>query len=229
MIATFSNVTKHYSSGEGITDVSFSIPKGQVIGLLGINGSGKSTTMKLLSGLLQAQRGEVLINATKPRASRHNVAFLGDRLGFSSWMNPSHMSRFMETFYDDFDVDKFKSLIQELKIPPKPLSEMSKGQQQKLKLAATMARQVHLYLLDEPLSGIDLIARTGILKSLVANWDKNSSIVMATHEIKDVEPFLDRSLFLAAGSLQADEDTKTITANGTTVAERFIEIMEPNS
>ena len=168
MIVSFNNVTKHYSSGEGVTGLSFSLDRGQVIGLLGLNGSGKTTTMKIISGLLQPQSGSVEILGQTPRQGRRHIAFLGDRQSFPSWMAPKDMLRFMTTFYADFQPDRFQQVLKELEIPSKPLDAMSKGQRQKLKLAATIARTADLYLLDEPLSGIDLVARTGILKTLIA-------------------------------------------------------------
>ena len=139
------------------------------------------------------------------------------------------MTRFMTTFYKDFSSARFDSLRNELGVPNKILAEMSKGQQQKLKLAATMARTADLYLLDEPLSGIDLVARTGILKSLVANWNQESSVIIATHEIKDVEPFLDRAIFLSGGSIKSDELAEEIRNLGLSVADRFLELMGDQS
>lgn len=225
MIASFSNVTKHYSSGEGVSELSFSVDKGQVIGLLGLNGSGKTTTMKIISGLLHPQSGGVEIMGRAPRDSRRHVAFLGDRQSFPSWMAPKDMRKFMATFYADFQISKFHQLLKELEIPGKPLAEMSRGQRQKLKLVATMARDSKLYLLDEPLSGIDLVARVGILETLVTYWDENSSVVLSTHEINDVDPYLDRAIFLDDGYIKADESAADIRAGGKSVADRFLELM----
>ena len=225
MIVSFNNVTKHYSSGEGVTGLSFSLDRGQVIGLLGLNGSGKTTTMKIISGLLHPQSGSVEILGNTPREGRGHIAFLGDRQSFPSWMAPKDMQRFMETFYSDFQRDKFQQVLKELDIPEKPLDAMSKGQRQKLKLAATIARTADLYLLDEPLSGIDLVARTGILKTLIANWNEESSVVLSTHEIKDIDPYLDRAIFLDNGCLKADEQAEDIRVGGRSVSDRFLELM----
>lgn len=225
MIVSFNNVTKHYSSGEGVSELSFSIDKGQVVGLLGLNGSGKTTTMKIISGLLRPQSGSVEIIGKTPRAGRRHIAFLGDRQSFPSWMAPKDMLRFMTTFYADFQANKFHQLTRELEIPAKPLEQMSKGQRQKLKLAATIARKSDLYLLDEPLSGIDLVARTGILKTLIANWNEESSVILSTHEIKDVDPYLDRAIFLDDGRMKADELAENIRIGGLSVSDRFLELM----
>jgi ABC-2 type transport system ATP-binding protein len=229
MIASFNNVTKHYSSGEGVSELSFSVDHGQVIGLLGLNGSGKTTTMKIIAGLLRPQSGSVEVMGKAPRAGRRHIAFLGDRQSFPSWMTPKDMLNFMVTFYADFQTGKFHQLIKELDIPGKPLEEMSKGQRQKLKLVATMARKSDLYLLDEPLSGIDLVARTGILKTLMAHWNEESSVMVSTHEIKDVDPYLDRAIFLNNGYIKADESAEDIRIGGQSVADRFLELMGGSS
>jgi ABC-2 type transport system ATP-binding protein len=181
--------------------------------------------MKLISGLLKPQSGSAEVMGHAPRIARKHVAFLGDRQGFPSWMAPKDMIKFMQTFYSDFQPQVFRQLAKELDVPGKPLSEMSKGQQQKLKLVATMARKTDLYLLDEPLSGIDLLARTGILKTLMSNWDDHSSVVLSTHEIKDVESYLDRAIFLNDGLLKADESAEDIRSEGKSVADRFLELM----
>ncbi len=225
MIASFSNVTKHYRSGEGVNELNFSVNEGQIIGLLGLNGSGKTTTMKILSGLLHPQSGVVEVMGNAPRQARGHIAFLGDRQSFPSWMAPKDMLKFMKTFYADFQSNKFHQLLTELEIPAKPLEEMSKGQRQKLKLAATMARKSSLYLLDEPLSGIDLVARTGILKTLMASWDEDSAVILSTHEIKDVDPYLDRAIFLDDGYIKEDESAEDIRLSGQSIADRFLELL----
>lgn len=226
MIASFHDVTMAYRGGEGVSGLSFSVGKGEIIGLLGLNGSGKTTTMKIMSGLLRPQSGRVEVLGKSPREGRHHVAYLGDRQSFPSWMGPKDMCKFMATFYKDFSSEKFHQLLTDLGVPNKPLEAMSKGQRQKLKLAATMARKSDLYLLDEPLSGIDLVARTGILKTLIEYWDENSCVILSTHEINDVDPYMDRAIFLnAQGCIQADEKTENIRANGKSVADRFLELM----
>ena len=225
MIARFQAVTKHYTTGDGVTDLNFEIEQGEIIGLLGLNGSGKTTSLKLLSSLLHSNLGQVLIQDKKPKEARHDVAFLGDRQGFPDWMNPTEMARFMRTFYKDFCDDTFLHLRTELNIPNKTLGAMSKGQKQKLKLAATMGRKARLYLLDEPLSGIDLVARHGILESLIGSWGKDSSIILATHEIKDVESYLTRAMFLRDGRLVENESTESLQQKGTSVSERFMQLM----
>lgn len=225
MIVNFNHVSKQYRSGEGVSALNFSVESGQIIGLLGLNGSGKTTTMKLMSGLLKPNSGSIEVAGATPRDGRTHVAFLGDKQSFPSWMAPNDMSRFMQTFYADFQPEKFHFLSRELDVPNKPLSEMSKGQQQKLKLVATMSRTTDLYLLDEPLSGIDLVARTGILKALIANWDQSTSVIMSTHEIKDVETYLDRAIFLASGQIKADQTAEEIQEGNQSISDRFLEIM----
>lgn len=225
MIACFENVSKRYLSGDGIVSASFKISTGEIIGLLGLNGSGKTTSLKILSGLLQPTGGKASIMGVSPRDGRKNVAFLGDGEGFPSWMSPRDMTRFMKTFYRDFDEKQFHSMCSDLDVPQKSLGEMSRGQKQKLKLSLTMSRRVKLYLLDEPLAGIDLVARTGILKSLMSSWTVQSSVVLATHEIKDVEPHLNRAIFVRDGRVLADEGRQQIDDLGLSVSERFLQLM----
>jgi ABC-type multidrug transport system, ATPase component len=226
MIASFKEVSKHYSSGDGVEALSFSVERGQIIGLLGLNGAGKTTTMKLMAGMLHPQSGTIDVMGKPPREGRHNVAFLGDRQSFPSWMAPKDMHKFMATFYRDFQPDKFYQLMKDLDVPEKPLEQMSRGQRQKLKIVATMARKAALYLLDEPLSGIDLVARTGILKTLIEYWDEDSCVILSTHEIKDTDPFLDRAIFIGNdGCIKADETTESMREQGLGVADRFLQVL----
>ncbi|SMF22872.1 ABC-2 type transport system ATP-binding protein [Alteromonadaceae bacterium Bs31] len=226
MIASFKQVTKHYSSGDGVEALSFSLGRGEIIGLLGLNGAGKTTTMKLMAGMLHPESGSIDVMGKSPKAGRHHVAFLGDRQSFPSWMAPRDMHKFMAAFYSDFQPDKFYLLLEELDVPHKRLDQMSKGQRQKLKIVATMARKADLYLLDEPLSGIDLVARTGILKTLIQYWDENTCVLISTHEIKDIDPFLDRAIFIGSdGCIKADETTEAMREQGLGVADRFLQVL----
>lgn len=225
MLAQLSNVTKTYGSKEGVSDLSFGLEAGYVVGLLGLNGSGKTTLMKLISGLLKPTAGTVEVRGQSPRRSRQTVAFLGDKVGFPSWMKPGQIAGMMGSFYCDFSQEVFNQALESLEVPLRPIGTMSKGQQQKLRLAATMARRTSLYLLDEPLSGIDIVARHSILESLMQFWDQKTTVVITTHEIKDVEPFLNRALLLKTGRLVDDLDVAELRESGGTVADRFLSIM----
>ena len=225
MIAQFKNVSKFYQAGDGISNISFSVAPGQIIGLLGLNGSGKTTIMKLLCGLLHPDSGEITIAGKSPRAGRSNLAFMNDRQSFPSWMTPKDIARFMSNFYADFSIERFNEMMNAINVPTKEIGEMSRGERQKLKIVALMARDTHLYLLDEPLSGIDLVARTGILKVLLQNWSENSSVILSTHEINDADPFLDRALFMEKGTLVSDENLEDVRQSGQSVADRFLTIM----
>lgn len=225
MIARLDNVTRTYRNGEGVFELSLGIPGGQVIGLLGLNGSGKTTTMKLISGLLRPAAGEITVRDGPPRAQRRHVAWLGDRMGFPTWMSPRHVAGFMGALFRDFRPDVYQTLLDRLEIPAGPLSNMSRGQQQKLKLAATMARDTDLYLLDEPLSGVDLITRTSILQNLPEFRRQGASVMISTHEIRDAEPILDRALFLQDGRLRGDLTAQDLQAEGRSVSDAFLQIL----
>lgn len=226
MIAQLNQVTKSYGSKEAVSDLSLSIPEGQVIGLLGLNGSGKTTIMKLISGILQPNKGEVKLCDGSPRQMRSHVTFLGDRQGFPHWMKPSGMAKMMDALYEDFASDVFFDLVNSLDVPKGPIGEMSRGQQQKLRLATTMARKTDLYLLDEPLAGIDIVARSAILESLMAYWNPNSTLMVSTHEIHDVEPHLTRALFLVEGKILDDFDVASHQSPDMSLAELFVSKMK---
>ena len=224
-IVQLTDVIKAYSSGDAINGVSFVIPRGQIIGLLGLNGSGKTTTMKMISGLVRPTYGTIRVGGKIPRQGRHHVAFLGDRYGFPSWMICRDVERMMETFYKDFNKEMFRHFALELNFPSdRPLGHLSRGELQKVKLAVTMSRKTDLYLLDEPLAGIDLIARKHILTGLMKHWNRSSTVLVATHEIKDLEPYLNRGIFLKRGKMVADIDRDP----NKSFSDRFIELMEEN-
>jgi ABC-2 type transport system ATP-binding protein len=204
MIAQIDKVSKFYAKEEGLKSASFTLDKGQVVGLFGLNGSGKTTTIKLLAGLLRPDSGVIRIDGGSVRRHRQSVAYLTDRSAFYPWMSIKDVRRMMSSLFQNFDENLFQKLVSELDVPEKPLGQMSKGQSQRLRLVATMARKARLYLLDEPLSGIDLVSRELIIKTLIKHWDKQSCILLSTHEIREVETFFDRGLFLKDGALVSD-------------------------
>lgn len=219
-------VTKTYGAQQALGPFSLQIGAGEIVGLLGLNGSGKTTFMKLVSGLLEPTSGEVTVKGSNPRTRQQQVAYLGDRQGFPHWMNPEQVAALMAALFQDFARESFAELQQVLEIPMRPVSRMSKGQQQKLRLAATMARQVDLYLLDEPLSGIDVLARQDIIGALVKQWQPTKAILITTHEIQDIEPVLNRAVFVAAGRKVGDHLVADLRRSEQTVKERFIADMQ---
>ena len=225
MMAELNHISKRYDNKWGLKDVSLTIPSGQIIGLLGVNGSGKTTLLKILAGLVLPSKGTALIKQADPRRHRRYVSHMGDWAEYPLWMKPEDVGKFMQTFHDDFNSDKFRHMCQELAIPQQSLGKMSKGQSQKLRLTAAMSRQTDLYLLDEPFSAIDIIARADILKSMMKNWNEQSSIMLATHQISEIEPYLDRVIFMSEGTLKADQSIEAIHSEQQSVAQKFNDLL----
>ncbi|SMF59530.1 ABC transporter ATP-binding protein [Pseudobacteriovorax antillogorgiicola] len=224
MIAQFENVTKIYRGEAGLKSATFCLNQGDVVGLFGLNGSGKTTTLKLLSGLLHPDRGQIRIEGQDPRKARDSISYLGDKASFHQWMTPQHVEDFMAGLYHQFDRERFRTMIHTLTVPNSPIGQMSKGQSQRLRLVATMARKARLYLLDEPLSGIDLVSREMIIKELIATWDQESVILLSTHEIREVETFFDRGIYLKDGQMVGNFRGEDLRAQGSGFTDEFIKI-----
>lgn len=224
MIAQFKNVSKVFHKQDGLHHADFNLESGQIVGLLGLNGSGKTTTFKLLSGLLKPDSGVVEVMGQDPYQARDHISYLGDKAGFYPWMNVEDVKKYMRAMYKGVDSDKFESLRDALEVPLKRTSQMSKGQQQRLRLVATMSRKARLYLLDEPLSGIDLVSRSLIIKTLIENWDETSTIVISTHEIQEIEGFFDRGIYLKQGRVVSDIQAEKLRSHKQSMTEHFIEL-----
>lgn len=229
MLAQFKQVTKMYNKSDGLQNASFTVGKGEFIGLLGLNGSGKTTTLKLLAGLLQSDHGEILVNGSSPRSQRSSVSYLGDRPIFFDWMKPSDVNSFMTGLFPSFCHDKFKSLLQKLDVPQKAMSQMSKGQAQRLRLAALLSKKASLYLMDEPLSGIDLVSRDLISDVLKELKGGSASVILSTHEIRDVEDFFDRALYLKSGEIIQDLRKAELAADNEDFLSHFLRINKEGS
>lgn len=196
------NLCKSYKKNRPVLDnFNIEIPMGKTVGLLGPNGCGKSTLMKLISGLLQADSGEILI-ADEPvgENSKALVSFLPERTYFSSNMKVSELISFFEDFYKDFDTARAYKLLEDLLIDPKAsLKSLSKGTKEKVQLILVMSRNAKLYLLDEPIAGVDPAAREYILSTIVSNYNPEATIIITTHLISDIEQILDDFVFLGFG------------------------------
>ena len=197
------NLTKVYKGGKTALDhVNIALQPGRIIGLLGPNGSGKSTLLKLAAGLLTPTEGEILINGKKPGLeSKAIVSYLPDRTYFNDWPKVKDAIHFFEDFYQDFDTDKAYHLLSDLDIRPTDrLKAMSKGTKEKMELILTMSRKASLYLLDEPIGGVDPAARDYILSTILTNYNPDASVIISTHLIQDVESILDDVIFLKNGN-----------------------------
>lgn len=211
---TCHDLTKKYGSKTALDHVNLELESGKIVGLLGPNGSGKTTLIKLCCRLLQPTSGEILINGQKPgKASKASIAFLPDRDFLPDYMRVSQLVTYYADFFRDFDRERAHQLLSSLQIDEKtPLKRLSKGNREKTQLVLTMSRQAEIYILDEPIAGVDPAARDFILRTIISNYEKNALVLISTHLIADVEPYLDRILFLKNGQFVLDGDKEQICA-----------------
>jgi ABC-2 type transport system ATP-binding protein len=202
-ILELKNVSKTYSNKEALKDINLIIPRGRIVGLLGPNGSGKSTMIKLINGLLEPTSGEVLINGGAPGIETKKViSYLPERTYLNDWMKVKDLLAFFQDFYRDFDMNKAIDMIERLQIDQNSsLKTMSKGTKEKVQLILVMSRTADLYILDEPIGGVDPAARDYILKTIIKNYTDHSSILLATHLIQEIENICDDVIFLSKGSI----------------------------
>ena len=204
------NLNKKFDNKKILKDINFSIDKGKIVGLLGKNGVGKSTLIKLINDLLTPTSGEILVNGNKVGVETKKViSYLPERTYLNKQMKVSEVINFFDDFYDDFDSKKAKKLLKELDLDiNQKLTKMSKGMQEKVQLVLVMSRKADLYVLDEPLGGVDPATRDYILDTILSNFDEGSSVIISTHLIADIEKILDEVIFIDKGEivLQSDAD-----------------------
>ena len=197
------SLCKRYGKVQALDNVSFAIEPGRVVGLLGPNGSGKTTLIKLANGLLTPTGGELLINGQRPgKATRAQVSYLPDRPCLPEWMSAEKLLNMFSDFYADFQQDKAREMLEKLGIDPKQkIKQMSKGIREKVQLILVMSRKAELYLLDEPIGGVDPATRDYILETIIRNYNPSASVVISTHLIADVEQVLDDVIFINHGQI----------------------------
>ena len=204
------NLNKSFDNKEILKDINLSVSGGKIIGLLGKNGAGKTTLIKLINDLLTPTSGEILINGKKVGAeSKKIVSYLPERTYLNKQMKVSEVMEYFKDFYSDFDYDKAEKLLKDLDLDiNKPLSKMSKGMQEKVQLVLVMSRKAKLYILDEPLGGVDPATRDYILDTILSNFNENASVIISTHLISDIERILDEVVFIDKGKivLQSEAD-----------------------
>lgn len=195
------NLTKNFGDLTALDDVTVSLEQGQIVGLLGPNGSGKTTLIKILNGLLQPTSGSVTINGSAPGVeTKKVVAYLPDRNALPDYMTASQLMDIYEDFFEDFDRLKAEAMVDDLGINRKlTMKKMSKGTKEKLQLCLVMARQAEVYLLDEPIGGVDPATRDYILRTIISNYNENAVVLISTHLIADVESVLDDVVFIKEG------------------------------
>lgn len=202
-LVQFEHVTKQYGSKKALDDLSFTIEPGKIYGLLGPNGSGKSTTIKIINDLLQPTSGTVLVNGQKPGVeSKRIISYLPDRNYLNDWMKVADTFKLFSDFYADFDQNRAEAMLKSLNIGAGDrLKTLSKGTLEKVQLILIMARKAQLYVLDEPIAGVDPAARDYILQTILSNYGEESSILISTHLITDIEKILDEVLFIQNGKI----------------------------
>ena len=203
-------LSKTFDNKEILKDINLKITKGKIIGLLGKNGAGKTTLIKLINDLLTPTFGEVLVKGKKVGIeSKKIISYLPERTYLNKQMKVSEVLELFSDFYEDFDKEKAKRLLKNLDLDiNQKLTKMSKGMQEKVQLVLVMSRNADLYILDEPLGGVDPATRDYILDTILSNFNENASVIISTHLISDIERILDEVIFIDKGKLilQSDAD-----------------------
>lgn len=202
------NVNKNYGNKKVLKNINFSIPRGKIIGLLGKNGTGKTTLIKLINDLLTLDSGEILIDGKKIGVeSKKIISYLPERTYLDKSMTINEVIDMFSEFYDNFDAKKARKLLKDLKLDVNSkLSKMSKGMQEKVQLVLVMSRKALLYILDEPLGGVDPATRDYILDTILTNFNEEASIIISTHLIADIERILDEVIFIDNGKIDLIEE-----------------------
>ena len=206
----YRNISKKYGDKVILENINLKIPRGRIIGLLGQNGAGKTTLIKLANDLLQPTTGEILVNGkTLSTDSKNLISYLPEATYLDKTMRVRDAIKFFSEFYQNFDTEKAKKLAKILKLDlDAKINKMSKGMQEKLQLILVISRKANLYILDEPLGGIDPATRDFILDTILSNFDSDASLLISTHLISDIERILDEVIFINDGKivLQSDAD-----------------------
>lgn len=227
MLIRLHGLTKLYGSQRALDGVDLELGRGKIVGLLGPNGSGKTTMIKLLCGLLRPTAGEVLIDGAQPGPyTKSIISYLPDRMYFADWMKTSDLVDFFTDFYADFDRKKAAEMFSALNIRPGDrIKTMSKGTKEKVQLVLVMSRRAQLYLLDEPIAGVDPAARDFILSTILTNYNESGTVLISTHLIADVERVLDEAVFLQNGHVVRHDTVDNIRElEGKSVDQLFREI-----
>ncbi len=221
------NLTKKYHNTKALNAINLTLDSGKIIGLLGPNGSGKTTLIKLINGLLTPTEGSVLINGKAPGVeSKCDVAYLPDNSYLNSWMTVRQIVDFFVDFYADFREDVAYTMLDRLSISPTTkLKTLSKGNKEKVCLILVMSRNAKLYVLDEPIAGVDPAARDYVISTIINNYNPDATVLISTHLISDIEQILDEAVFIQNGDILLHKTVDEIREeNGKSVDELFREV-----
>lgn len=206
------NLTKRYGRTQALSGINLSLKAGRIIGLLGPNGSGKTTMIKLINGLLTPTEGEILIDGMAPGVKTKSiVSYLPERTYLDESMRITEAIDYFEDFYKDFDRKKAMKMLEKVNLNPAlRIKTLSKGNKEKVQLILVMSRRAKLYCLDEPIAGVDPAARDYILSTIINNYEPDATILISTHLISDVENILDEVVFIQNGHIRMQEEVETI-------------------
>lgn len=207
------NLTKSYDKRkEALHDLTLTLPRGRIVGLLGPNGSGKTTLIKLLNGLLVPDGGEILIDGEKPGPStKAKVSYLPERTYLKNGATIRELLSYFQDFYEDFRTDRAREMLAALRIEENArIRALSKGTREKVQLILVMSRDASLYILDEPIAGVDPAARDYILRTIITNYNENATVLISTHLITDIENILDEVVFMKEGRLLLQKSVEEI-------------------
>mgnify|MGYP001638742913 CR=1 FL=1 len=201
------DVSKAFGNKLALDRVTLRVGRGKVIGLLGPNGSGKTTLIKLLNGLIRPTKGEIFIDGQSPGVyTKSIISYLPDKTYFADWMKVKDVLGMFDEFYQDFDRDKAERMCTTMNISPEDrIKTMSKGTREKVQLILVMSRRAQLYLLDEPIAGVDPAARDYILTTIINNYNEEGTVIISTHLISDIERILDEVIFIREGKVVRHE------------------------
>jgi ABC-2 type transport system ATP-binding protein len=226
-ILVCNDLCKRYGRVQALEHVSFQVEPGKIVGLLGPNGSGKTTLIKMANGLISWDSGELLINGMAPcQATKSLVSYLPERTYLADWMSVAQLLAFFGDFYPDFQRERAIEMLEHLGIDQKQkIRQMSKGTREKVQLILVMSRQAKLYLLDEPIGGVDPATRDYILNTIIGNYNPEASVVISTHLIADVEQVLDEVIFIAQGHVVLQQSVDSIREEqGKSIDQLFREV-----
>lgn len=211
-LVTCKNLTKTLGSTTALANINLDIEEGHIIGLLGPNGSGKTTLIKIMNGLLTPTAGEIYVREFPVGvASKKIISYLPDHTYLGGSMRVNEIIAFFKDFYEDFEEERAYDMLEKLNINPKQkLKTMSKGTKEKVQLILVMSRRADLYVLDEPIAGVDPAARDYILNTIITNYDEHASILISTHLIADIENILDQVIFIKNGQIVRNSSVESI-------------------
>ena len=221
------DLCKRYGSVQALDHINLRLEPGRIVGLLGPNGSGKTTLIKMANGLLTWEHGDLLIDGMVPGAATKSiVSYLPERTYLSDWMTAAQTIDFFEDFYPDFRRDRAEDMLLRLNVPlDRKIRQLSKGTREKVQLILVMSRKAKLYLLDEPIGGVDPATRDYILSTIIGNYDPEATVLISTHLIADVEQVLDDVVFISQGQIVLQKSVDEIREEqGKSVDQLFREV-----